>query len=165
MDLASYLRACHAVQSNSYVYAFTSSILPSLITWLAHYVSAFLTVGSMVIINLRILGWLGKKRSITEIADFYSPWMWTGLGVLTFTGLLMLAGDSDLFCTNGIFGINLLVTALAAISGVLVKKNAPAWDRPSGAPLGGKILAGISILLWVGTILSAVEVPARSGVP
>ena len=160
-----YLQACHDVQSNPYVVWLTGSVLPSLAVWLAHYLSAFLTVGSMVMINLRVLGFTGKNQSVTEITDFYSPWMWIGLSVLVFTGLLMLAGDSTLFCTNSVFGINLLITALAVVSGICVKKGAPLWDRPSGPPVGAKVLACVSILLWLGTILSAVEVPALSNVP
>lgn len=137
----------------------------SLVIWLAHYVSAFLTVGSMVMMNLRILGFTGKDQTVTEITEFYSPWMWIGLSVLVVTGLLMLAGDSIFFCTNGVFGFNLLVTVLAAACGVFVKKRVPAWDLPSGPPLGAKIFAVVCILLWLGTILSAVEVPAMSSVP
>jgi len=163
--MTSYLTACRDVQNYPFIMWLTGSIMPSIAVWLAHYLSVFLTVGSMVMMDLRILGLTGKNQTVTEITDFYSPWMWTGLGVLLFTGLLMLAGDSVLFCTNGVFGVNMLVTALAAVSGVFVRKRAPAWDRPSGTPLGAKIVACISILLWVGTILSAVEVPAISNVP
>jgi hypothetical protein len=144
---------------------FNGSILISLVVWLAHYLSVFLTVGSMVMTNLRILGFAGKSQTITQVGEFYSPWMWIGLSILSVTGLLMLAGDSALFCTNSIFGINLLIVALATVSGVIIQKNTRAWDRASGPPVGAKILAGISLLLWLGTILSAVEVPARSGVP
>jgi len=144
---------------------FNESIIVSLLIWLAHYVSVFLTIGSMVMIDLRVLGVSGRNQSVSDIADFYSPWMWIGLAVLFVTGMLMLAGDSSLFCTNGVFGINMLITIVAAASGVLVRKMAPAWDRPSGTPLGAKLIAAVSILLWLGTILSALEVPAISGVP
>jgi len=91
--------------------------------------------------------------------------MWVGIGLLTFTGLLMMAGDAVLFCDNGVFGVNLLITVLAVVSGVIVTKKIPSWDSPTGAPLSGKLLAFVSVLLWLGTILSAVEVPARSNVP
>jgi hypothetical protein len=160
-----YLHACHALQSNSFVMWFTSGIMTSLVIWISHYVAVFLTIGSMVMISLRVLGIAGKSQTVTEISDYYSPWMWIGLAVLTISGFLMLAGDADLFCTNGYFAANLIVTAVAAAFGVFIRKKAPAWDRPSGTPLGAKLVAGFSILLWAGTILSAVEVPARSGVP
>ena len=141
---------------------FTGSILVSLVIWLAHYISVFLTIGSMVIINLRILGLAGKNQTVSAVTDFYAPWMWIGLGVLFCTGSLMLAGDAPLFCTNGSFGFSMLVTLVAAATGVFIRKRAPAWDRPSGTPWRAKLLAVLSILLWVGAILSAVEVPATS---
>ena len=144
---------------------FNESIIISLLIWLAHYISVFLTIGSMVMIDLRVLGVSGKNQSVSNIADFYSPWMWIGLATLLVTGMLMLAGDSVLFCTNGVFGLNMLITIVAAVSGIIVRKMAPACDRPSGTPWAAKLLAGVSILLWLGTILSAVEVPAISGVP
>jgi hypothetical protein len=160
-----YLQVCQNVQANHFVMWFTGSILVSLIIWLAHYISVFLTVGSMVMIDLRVLGLTGNNQTVSEITDFYAPWMWIGLVVLFCTGMLMLAGDSALFCTNGIFGINMLVTVLAAAAGVFIRRKAPVWEGPSGTPWGAKLFAGFAILLWVGTILSAVEVPARSNVP
>jgi hypothetical protein len=160
-----YIHTCSAVQNNPFVMWFTGSILISLLIWLAHYVSVFLTIGSMLMMDLRVLGVAAKNQTVTEVADFYSPWMWIGLAVLFFTGLLMLAGDSALYCTNVVFGVNLLVTAFAAATGVFIRKRAPAWERPAGVPWGAKVFAGISMLLWVGTILSAVFVPALSSVP
>jgi len=160
-----YIQVCQSIQNYHLVMWFNESIIVSLLIWLAHYVSVFLTIGSMVMIDLRVLGVSGRNQSVSDIADFYSPWMWIGLAVLFVTGMLMLAGDSSLFCTNGVFGINMLITIVAAASGVLVRKMAPAWDRPSGTPLGAKLIAAVSILLWLGTILSALEVPAISGVP
>jgi hypothetical protein len=159
-----YLHACRHLQTHPFIKWYTNSILLSLGIWLAHYLSAFLTVGSMVMIDLRILGFAGKQQTMTEVADFYSPWMWIGLSVLSLSGTLMLTGDSAVYCTNGIFGVNLLVTALAAVTGVIIRKKVPAWDRPSGAPLSAKIVAGVALLLWLATILSAVEVPAISDV-
>lgn len=128
--MSSYLHFCNNIEHYPVVAWFTSSILVSLMIWLCHYVSVFLTVGSMVMINLRVLGIAGKRQSLTQVADIYGPWMWIGLTVLVVTGILMLAGDSALYCTNGVFGINLLVTALAAATGAVVKKSASSWTVP-----------------------------------
>jgi hypothetical protein len=163
--VTSYLHFCKGIEHYPIVVWFTTSILASLLIWLCHYVSVFLTVGSMVVINLRVLGLAGKRQTLTHIAEIYGPWMWIGVIVLIVTGLLMLAGDSALFCTNGVFGINLLVTLLAVLTGVVINRFASSWDKPSGIPAGAKVFAMVSLLLWLGTILSAVEVPSRSNVP
>lgn len=157
----SYFQICHEIQSNPFVMWFTDAIMISLLIWLAHYISVFLTIGSMIMLDLRILGLTGNSQTIAETAAFYSPWMWAGVGMLVFTGTTMFASDSVSFCTSGIFGVNLAVTALAVLSGVFIQKRARAWDQPSdGSPWGAKLAAVVSLLLWLGTIWSAVEVPA-----
>ena len=163
--LQTYLYYCGHLQENSFVIWITNSILISLIVWLCHYFSLFLTIGAMTVMNLRVLGIAGSSQTIMQIVNLYSRWMWTGLVVLFVSGILMLAGDSVLFCTNEIFGIKLLVIALAAISGVLIQQGARKWDQMPSVPVGAKVLAVISLVLWIGTILSSVEVPANSGVP
>ena len=160
----SYLKTCHDIQTSPFVVWFTGSITISLLIWLGHYVSSFLTIGSMVMIDLRILGLTGKSQTITETAEFYSRWMWIGLAVVTFTGLPMFASDALSFCTSGIMGVNIFITALAAASGVFISRRSSAWNEPSGTPWIAKVSAGVSILLWLGTILSAVEVPALTNV-
>jgi hypothetical protein len=159
------MQACHDLQGARIVMWLTQGILISIAIWLAHYLSAFLTVGSMVMLDLRVLGVAGKSQTMTQVSKIYSPWMWTGVAVLTVTGLVMLSGDAVLFCNNGVFGMNLLITFLAVISGIIIFKKIPSWDSPNGAPLYARLFALVSVLLWLGTILSAVEVPARSNVP
>ena len=121
----------------------------------------------MLVINLRVLGLAGKRQSLTQVSELYGPWMWTGLAVLLVTGILMLTGDAPLFCTNGVFGVNLLVTALAAITGVVVKNSMPSLGPPGGRSRWSASFSRqrVSLLLWIGTILTAVEVPSRSNVP
>src|SRR5271154_1256407 len=102
--MSTYLYYCGHLQQNSFVVWITNSILISLIVWLCHYFSLFLTIGSMTMINLRVLGVAGRSQTIGQIANLYSRWMWTGLVILLVSGILMLAGDSILFCTNTIFG-------------------------------------------------------------
>jgi hypothetical protein len=163
--MITYLHACHNLEGAPLVMWYSKSILISLMIWMVHYLSAFLTVGSMVMIDLRVLGVAGKEQTLTQVSKIYSPWMWAGLAVITITGSLLLISDATEFCANGVFGFSLLVTVLATISGVVVTRKAAAWDVPSGPPMGARLFAMLSLLLWLGTILSAVEVPSRSYIP
>jgi len=163
--LETYLRFCGQVETWPVVVWFTNSLLVSILIWLSHYFSLFLTIGSMAVLNLRVLGLAGRSQTMAQIADVYARWMWIGLAVLFVSGTLMLAGDSVLFCTNNVFGIKLGLIVLAAISGVIVQRNVKKWDQAPKIPVGAKVLASISLLLWIGTILSAVDIPALTDVP
>lgn len=160
-----YLDFCGNIERYPFVVWFTNSLLASILIWLCHYFSLFLTIGSMVVLNLRVLGVAGREQTITQIATLYSRWMWIGLAVLFVSGTMMAAGDSVLFCTNGVFGIKLVLIVLAAISGVIIERNARRWDQAPAVPLVAKALALVSLLLWVGTILAAVDIPALTNVP
>src|SRR5262249_17992099 len=151
---------CSQIQRYPVVVWFTNSLLVSVVIWLSHYFSLFLTIGSMAVLNLRVLGLTGRNQTMTQIANIYSRWMWTGLALLFVSGILMAAGDSVLFCTNEVFGIKLGLIALAAISGVVIQRNIRKWDGEPKIPVTAKLLAGISLALWIGTILSAVDIPA-----
>ena len=160
-----YLDFCGRIERYPIVVWFTNSLLISILIWLSHYFSLFLTIGSMAILNLRVLGLAGRKQTITQIANVYSRWMWIGLAVLFVSGTMMAAGDSVLFCTNGVFGIKLALVVLAAISGVIIQRNARRWDQAPAVPMAAKALALVSLILWVGTILAAVDIPALTNVP
>jgi hypothetical protein len=160
-----YLDFCGRIEHYPIVVWFTNSLLVSILIWLSHYFSLFLTIGSMAVLNLRVLGVAGRKQTITQIANLYSRWMWIGLAVLFVSGTMMAAGDSVLYCTNGVFGIKLALIVLAAISGVIIQRSARTWDRAPAVPAAAKALAFVSLILWVGTILAAVQIPALTSVP
>lgn len=160
-----YLAFCGGIQRYPIVVWFTNSLLASILIWLSHYLSLFLTIGSMAVLNLRVLGIAGRKQTMTQIANVYSKWMWIGLAVLFVSGTMMAAGDSELFCTNNVFGIKLGLIVLAAISGVIIQRNVRRWDQTPAVPMAAKTLALVSLILWVGTILAAVDIPALTNVP
>jgi hypothetical protein len=161
----SYFHACYSLEHARAVMAYSRSTLISLAIWIVHYLSAFLTVGSMVMIDLRVLGIAGRGQTITQVSKVYSSWLWVGLSVITITGLLLATSDATEFCTNGLFGFSLLVMVVAAISSVIITRKAAAWDALSEPPLAARLFTAFSLLLWFGAILSAVEVPSRSYIP
>lgn len=160
-----YLGVCAQIQRYPIVVWFTDSLPVSVLIWLSHYFSLFLTIGSMAVLNLRVLGIAGRTQTMTQVANIYSKWMWIGLTVLFVSGTLMAAGDSVLFCTNKVFGIKLGLIVLAAISGIIIQRNIRRWDKAPAVPITARLLAGISLVLWIGTILSAVDIPALTNVP
>ena len=55
------------------------------------------------------------------------------------------------------------VILAAVIFGIIVQWKVPAWDKLPAMPMGAKVIAAISLLLWVGAILAGNELPALSG--
>jgi hypothetical protein len=128
-----------------------------------HYFSLFVLVGTIVLIDLRILGVAARSQSVENLARQLFPWTWTALGLALFSGFVMFATAAGDFYPDKVFRIKIGVIALALIFSVIVRRKVPEWDRSPSVSMGGKLVAFISLLLWLGAILAGVEVAAISG--
>jgi hypothetical protein len=124
----------------------------------AHFFGLFLLVGTIAVIDLRLLGLAGRRQSAGELAQNLFPWMWTGFGIASVSGFLMFATGATGFVANTQFRIKMLVTLLAVTFGAIVQRKTSGWDQPSGMPVVAKLTAAISLALWIGVILAATEI-------
>jgi hypothetical protein len=158
------MRFCQWLAHTSFITWASNSVIISTAVELTHYVSMFLLVGSIVIVDLRILGLAARKRNAAELADELFPLMWVGLALNFLSGFLLFAGDAPTFWVNWVFHIKLTVILVAVIFGVIVQWNARRWGQAPSISIGAKLLALVSLALWIGSILAAVEVPALTSV-
>jgi hypothetical protein len=141
-----------------------NSAVASALVEVTHYFSFFLLVGSTAIVDLRLLGVAGRRETATELAERLFPIVWAGLGGAVLTGFIMFAGSATGYYNNGWFNFKLLVVLVATIFGLVVQRSVPKWDVLPSPPMWAKIVALISIALWIAAILVGVEVPALTGV-
>jgi len=128
-----------------------------------HYFSLFVLVGTIVLIDLRVLGLAARSQRIATVAEQLFPWTWTALGLALFSGFVMFATDAGDYYPDRIFRIKMTVIFLALVFAILVHRNIPKWDRSPGTSAAAKLVALVSLLLWVGAILAGVEIAAISG--
>jgi hypothetical protein len=155
---------CEALQHNSWIIALNSSIPITSFFEICHYAGFFLLVGSIVLIDLRVLGVAGRRQTATAMAAQLFPWMWVGLIFAAVSGFLMFGADAIDFWGASLFRTKLLVLLAALVVGIFVQWQVPRWDRQSKMPLAAKSMALLSLVLWIATILAALEVPAINGV-
>lgn len=155
---------CEALQHNSWIIFLDSSIAITTFFELCHYAGFFLLVGSIALVDLRVLGVAGRNQTPTAVAQQLFPWMWLGLAFALVSGFFMFAGDAVDFYGASFFRLKMLVLLVAIALGIVVQWQVPRWDRGPSISAGAKCIAVISLLLWIATILTAVEVPAINGV-
>ncbi|MGA9884907.1 MAG: DUF6644 family protein [Candidatus Acidiferrales bacterium] len=155
---------CEALQHNSWIITLNSSIVISSFFEFCHYAGFFLLVGSIALVDLRVLGVAGRRQTATAMAEQLFPWMWTGLVFAFVSGFLMFAGDATDFWGAPVFRLKMLVLVIAIVVGIIVQWRVPRWDRRPSISLGAKSIALLSLLLWIATILTALEVAAINGV-
>lgn len=159
------LRLCEGLQHAGWVTAIDNSVGASVLVELTHYFSFFLLVGTIVMVDLRILGLAERRQNPAQLAEQLFPLMGTGFGLAVLSGFILFAGDAVAFFLNPVFRAKMGIILLAVASGLLVQGNAHKWEQSPAVPLRAKCAAIVSLVLWIGAILAAVEIPHLTYVP
>lgn len=159
-------RICEWLEQVRWIVAVNSSTSGAVIVELVHYISFFLLVGTIVFVDLRVLGIAGRNQSVIALAEQLFPLAWLGLIFATLSGFILFAGYATAFVRTDIFQYKILVVLAASIAGLLVQwrvaRQRMMLDR-ANAGVGTRMLAIVSLLLWIGAILASLEVAALTG--
>jgi len=157
------LHFCRWLQNNSFIVAINGTPWTAAALEIVHYFSMFILVGTMAIVDLHVLGFLGRRREAGQLANQLYPWMWTSLALNFLSGFLMFAGSAASYYSNDIFYDKVILIVFAIIASVVVQQKVRKWDELPAMPAWGKFVAFVSIGLWIGAIIAGVEVPALTG--
>ncbi len=117
-----------------------------------HFVGLVLIVGTMGILDLRILGFL-KQMPIAPLKKFL-PWTMAGLGINVLTGMLAYTGMPDLYTYDIALWLKILALLLLGANAFLfyatdIFVQLESLKAGEDAPLLAKLLAGSSLVLWL----------------
>ena len=154
------MRLCEWLEQIPWIVTITNSAVLISLVWLVHYLGFFLLVGTIVVVDLRILGAAARNQKLAPLAGLLFPFAWTGLGLVIASGFIMFAGQATTFYPTTVFRIKMGMVLLALVFGVIVQRKSPVWDRAPTVPTAAKWLASASLALWIGAILAGLEVAA-----
>ena len=129
----------------------------------AHYSAVFFCVGTIVLRDLRILGFVDSQRRVSAFAAQLRPSMWVGFAVVVISGFLLFTVNAGNFAAVTPFRAKIAIILLAVMSTAAIEWKFAKWDRAPVMPLSARFVALISIVLWLGATLVSVEVPALTG--
>jgi hypothetical protein len=110
-----------------------------------HFVGFAMSIGTIAIVDLRLLG-LGNRRFTTaELAADLAPWTKAGIAVMLITGPLMFSTDAVAYHFNPSFQFKMVCLTLALLFHFTLHSRAV---RPDASPVVAKLAAGVSLLLW-----------------
>jgi hypothetical protein len=61
-----------------------------------HYLTMFWFIGSMAVVDLRVMGVAARKRNLAELSAQIFPWAWTGLVFALISGFFMFTADAGI---------------------------------------------------------------------
>ena len=122
-----------------------------------HLVFLALFAGSLIIVDLRLLGWGMREQPVAKVARDARPWMILGLVGLVLTGIPQLMQNAMREYFSEFFWIKMYVLPVALIYTFAIRQRVALADESRVAPVMSKLTGLASILLWIG----GVAVPSR----
>jgi|SRR5271169_1334673 len=113
-------------------------------------------VGTVTVLDLRLLGWMLRRERVSELAGRLLPWAWAGFALQVVTGTILFSSEAVKIYGNPAFRVKMLLLLLVGLHALIfhwtVYRDVATWDDSAVLPAGAKVAGGVSILLWVGIV-------------
>jgi uncharacterized membrane protein SirB2 len=118
-----------------------------------HILCVSLVMSSVAMLDLRLMGFWGRRQPISRMVDRLLPWVWYPLIVLAATGLVLIVGEPARELPNWAFRAKMAMLAIVILITFIVQRRSRRIDnywesRQVAAGLTGLV----SLLLWVGIV-------------
>ena len=85
----SILSACQWLQDTYIGTSIRESIWVFPIIETIHVLALSISVGLLLVSDLRLMGYIMKRRPVSEVYEQIKPWMFTGFAIMTITGIFL----------------------------------------------------------------------------
>lgn len=125
-------------------------------TWLFPFVEIFHLLalgvlgGTVLLVDLRLLGWRFQRDSVSELAADVQPWKIGSLVVMLVSGFFLFSSESVKMYGSSAFRIKMSFLLLAILFSFTVHRKVEMSCDPQASPFVGKCVALVSLLLWAG---------------
>lgn len=125
-----------------------------------HVLAAVLVLGSILMVDLRLMGVAAARYSSSILLRELVPWSWAAFAVALVSGGLLFIVQASNYASNTAFLIKLLLLGLAGLNMVWFHWRVLPWlradERRHGNRnfFGAKLSAAFSLMLWSGIMLA-----------
>jgi hypothetical protein len=112
-----------------------------------------MSLGTIAIIDLRLLGFGFRKQSAADLLKATNMWTTLGLIVVITSGLVIFTTDALRYYYNWAFRYKVIALAVAVIYNYTIHRKVALSKDPGGA---GAAAAVISLLLWVSIVYAGI---------
>jgi len=121
-----------------------------------HVIAIATVVGTIAIVDLRLVGLAAHKRSVQKLLAELLPFTWWAFATAVSTGALLFISNAPSYAQNRPFQLKLAMIALAGINmalfNVFTRRTVHLWDELASPPALAKIAGLSSLTLWTAVI-------------
>lgn len=123
-----------------------------------HVLSATFVVGSIAMVDLRLLGLAARGHAVSRILKEVLPWTWGACMLSVLAGLGLFACRANHYIGNRAFQVKVVLLLLAGINMAVfhlaTSRGVARWDRSAATTPASKLAGALSLLIWTGVMLS-----------
>ncbi len=123
---------------------------------LVHVLAICLVVGSILAVDLRLLGLAYVHRSVGTVTRGILPLTWSAFVVAVASGGLMFISNATKYLGNGFFLAKLVLIGVAGLNMLVFHaistRDQRRWENDKKPPLAARLAGGVSILLWIAVV-------------
>lgn len=113
-----------------------------------HLIGLALFAGTLLLIDMGLLGLAMRRQPVAEVAVALAPFTWSGFALLLITGPFMFTAQATKWHDNPIFWIKMLLLIVATVFQLSVRRKIISEQPP-------KLIGAVSLALWIATALSS----------
>ena len=121
-----------------------------------HVLTICLVVGSILAVDLRLLGLASVRRSVSRVTHGILPLTWCAFVVAVGSGGLLFISNAAKYLGNGYFIAKIFLICVAglnmAIFHFISARDLPRWENETKLPLSARLAGGLSIVFWVAVV-------------
>jgi hypothetical protein len=123
-----------------------------------HILSLALSVGTLVWVDLRLLGVAMRQTAIADVYRGLAPWFLAGFGLMLVSGASLFAAYATAAYGNVFFRVKMAVLALASVNALVFhfvsERSAQRWAGAARLPTAARAAGGLSLACWLVVIVA-----------
>ena len=121
-----------------------------------HVVAICLVVGSILVLDLRLLGFASLDRPVGRLTRAVLPLTWSAFVVAAGSGFLLFISHATKYLANGYFIAKIGLICAAGLNMVVfhavAARDLPKWERERLPPPRARLAGALSVLLWIAVV-------------
>src|SRR5580700_8351695 len=118
-----------------------------------HIMALGMLIGTLVIVDLRLLGFGMRRQSVSQLAGFLGPWTLLGVACMIVTGVPLFMSEAVKLSGSSPFFYKMIFLACAVTLHFTLHRKVTASTASEGSGLG-KLAACLSLMCWLGVALA-----------
>jgi hypothetical protein len=118
-----------------------------------HIMAFTVLLGTIFIVNLRLLGMGLRRQTGSQVARYLAPYTWTSLAIVATTGVVLFASEAVRLGDSRPFLWKIDILVLALVTHFIILRKVAANVVAEGS-MWGKVGACVSLLCWFSVALA-----------